>query len=202
DIRHRLALSYFYNLPLGNGRSWWKSGLLSKLLGGWRVGGIFSLRSGTPFNANITVRNPGYLFFATQPNLVPDRSNNPTSGVSAGCAAVGAGRELRAPELYFDPCAFRVPEPGTLGNLGRNTLIAPSIFTADLSIQREFLLDAKRRLQFRAEFFNFPNHTNFSKPSSGVFTGAFPGRFNATAGRISETNTTSRQVQFALRFSF
>ena len=202
DIRHRLVLSYFYNLPLGNGRGWWKSGVLSRIFGGWRLGGIFSVRSGTPFNATTSVRNPGFLFSTRQPDLASGSSNNPTSGVSAGCSAVEAGRPLRAPELYFDPCVFQVPAPGTIGTAGRNTLLSPAIISADISLQREFLIDTRRRLQFRAEFFNLPNHTNFGKPSSGVFLGIYPGRFNPSAGRISSTNTTSRQVQFALRFSF
>ena len=202
DIRQRLVVNYFYNLPFGSGRSWATSGILSKMFGGWRLGGIFSARTGTPFTATVNVRNPGFLFAATQPNLIAGQSNNPTSGVSAGCEAVEAGRELRAPELYFDPCVFEVPEPGTLGNVGRNTLTAPAILRVDLSIQREFLVDAQRRLQFRAEFFNLPNHTNFGRVSSGVFTGVGQGRFNPSAGRISSTNTTSRQVQFALRLTF
>jgi hypothetical protein len=95
-----------------------------------------------------------------------------------------------------------VPLPGTLGNAGRNTLIAPSIFNADVSVQREFVVDSKRRLQFRAEIFNVPNRANFGQALSGVFSGAYPGRPNPTAGRINETVTTSRQIQFALRFSF
>ena len=185
DIRQRLVLSYFYNLPFGKGRSWATSGILSRMFGGWRLGGIFSVRTGTPFTATINVRNPGYLFAAGQPNLIAGQSNNPTSGVSAGCAAVEAGRELRAPDLYFDPCVFQVPEPGTIGTVGRNTMIAPAIVSMDLSVQREFLLDARRRLQFRIEFFNLPNHTNFGKVSSGIFTGVYPGRFNPSAGRIS-----------------
>ncbi len=202
DIRHRLVLNYFYNLPFGQGRSWATNGILARLLGGWRLGGILSTRTGTPFTAGSSVRTPGYLFAAGQPNLIAGRSNNPTSGVSAGCAAVETGRELRAPELYFDPCVFQVPEPGTLGTVGRNTLTAPTIFSMDVSLQREFLLDSRRRLQFRGEFFNLPNHVNFGEPSASVFTGVYPGRFNPSAGRISSTNTTSRQVQFALRFSF
>jgi hypothetical protein len=202
DTRQNLVLSYFYDLPFGPSRTWLSSGVLSRLLGGWRLGGIFSARSGTPFSATSSVRNPGYLFAAALPNLVAEQSNNPTSGVSVGCSAVEAGRELRAPELYFDPCVFQVPEPGTLGNLGRNTLIAPATLNLDLSLQREFLLDSRRRVQFRAEFFNIPNHTNFGEPSADVFTGVYPGRFNPSLGRVSSTRTTSRQIQLAMRFSF
>ena len=74
----------------------------------------------------------------------------------------------------------------------------------DLSLQKEFLLDAKRRLQFRAEIFNLPNHTNFSGVQGGsanVVSGQ-SGSYTSRTGRITQTNTTSRQLQFALRLSF
>jgi len=209
DVRHRVSFNYFYPLPFGGGRRWWNSGVLAKVLGGWRIGGILSLRSGTPFTPTVSVRTPGYLYSGTQPNLIAGRSNNPISGVSAGCndprtglPAIEAGRAVGGPELYFDPCSFSVPLSGTLGNAGRNTLIAPWVFNADVSVQREFVVDSKRRLQFRGEVFNVPNRANFGQALSGVFSGAYPGRPNPTAGRINETVTTSRQIQFALRFSF
>jgi hypothetical protein len=114
------------------------------------------------------------------------------------------GQELGTPELYYDPCGFSIPPPGTLGNLGRNTVISPSVFNADISLQKEFLFDARRRLQFRAEFFNVLNHPSFGKNSGStavVFSGS-SGRRNSSAGRLAQTVTTARQVQFALRFSF
>ena len=209
DIRHRVSFNYFYPLPLGGGRRWWNTGILSKAFGGWRIGGILSLRSGTPITATVSVRDPAYLFAATQPDLAAGASNNPTSGVSAGCPGlrsgdpgIQAGHPLGGSELYFDPCSFAVPEPGRIGNAGRNTLIAPWVFNADVSVQREFVVDSKRRLQFRGEIFNVPNRVNFGKALSGIYSGTFPGRFNPTAGRINNTITTSRQIQFALRFSF
>ena len=204
DIRHRLVLNYFYSLPLGSSQHWWKTGPLSWLLGGWRLGGIFTARSGIPFTTDIRVRYSDQLFEPVRPNLAPGASNNPVSGTSTGCGRVPAGAKLGTPDLYYDPCAFELPPPGTIGNLGRNTLIAPSVFNLDVSFQREFLLDAKRRLQFRADFFNLPNRTNFNrsvKSSAVVFTGNSGGR-NSTAGRLGSTATTSRQIQFALRFSF
>ena len=111
---------------------------------------------------------------------------------------------LGGPDNYFDSSVYDVPPEGTLGNVGRNTITAPSVFRMDLSLQREFLLDAKRRLQFRAEIFNVLNHPNFSGIMGGsavVFSGE-SGRPNPTAGRIKQTITTARQIQFALLFSF
>ena len=168
DIRHRLTINYFYALPLGSGQRWWDSGLLAHVFGGWRLGGIFRFRTGTPSTPEVNVRTTGYLFAATRPNLVPGQNNNPTVGVTAGCEGVEAGQKLGSPELYFDPCVYSVPSLGTLGNAGRNTLLAPSVLNMDVSLQREFLLDAKRRLQFRAEFFNLPNHPNFNGSTGGM----------------------------------
>jgi hypothetical protein len=142
--------------------------------------------------------------------LLAGQSNNPTKGVSIGCkdsitgaTVVEAGRKLGGPNLFFDPCVFGVPDPGTLGNLGRNTLIGPSVLSVDVSLQREFSLGNGAHLQFRAEFFNLPNHSNFRTPTGAsivVFTGS--GRFNPAAWRYTGTATTARQTQFALRFSF
>ena len=201
DIRHRAVMNYFYALPLGEGQRWWNSGILARVFGGWRLGGIIRFRSGIPFNPQVSIRTPGYLFETTRPNLAPERSNNPVEGVTASCEGVEAGQKLGGPDLYFNPCAFSFPEPGTLGNAGRNTLIAPSVFNVDISLQREFLLNAKRWVQFRAEFFNLPNHPNFGQASASIFAGA-SGSLNPTAGRIRNSATTARQVQFALRFSF
>jgi hypothetical protein len=180
------------------------AGLLAKAFGGWRLGGIASIRSGTPFTPAVNIRTKDYLFSPERPDLLPGRSNNPVEGVTEGCGRVAAGRTLGEPNLYFDPCSFAAPAPGRLGNLGRNTIIAPRVFNMDFSLQRDFFLDATKRLQFRAELFNLPNHTNFGAVSGGaltVFSGESGSR-TSTAGRINRTATTSRQIQFALRFSF
>ncbi|MBI4459815.1 MAG: hypothetical protein HY648_07130 [Acidobacteria bacterium] len=202
--RHRFQVNYFYTLPIGQGRSWLQSGVASHILGGWRVGGIASWRTGTPYKLGVTMNTAGYLFSPARPNLLPGRNNNPTSGVTGGCGDVAAGRQLGTRELYYDPCVFSAPVAGTLGNLGRNTVISPSVFSMDLSLQKEFSFDSKRRLQLRGEVFNLPNHTSFSPNSGGsivVFRGASGAR-NSVAGRLGHTATTARQIQLALRFSF
>lgn len=204
DIRHRLSANYFYTVPFGAGQPWMKSGALSHLFGGWRLGGIVSLRSGTPFHPQINVRRPGFLFSATRPSLRPGFNNNPVHGVTAGCEGVTAGQKLGGPDRYYDPCAYSVPPEGTLGNVGRNTVIGPRIFTTDVSVQKDFILRGETRLAFRTEIFNIANHANFTPPARGasVVATGFPPRPGATAGSIIRTVTTSRQIQFALRVSF
>jgi hypothetical protein len=207
-IKHRVSSSFFYTLPSA-GMSGGLGGVISQVIGGWRIGGLFSFRTSTPTTARITVRRPGYLFSASRPDLLPGQSNNPTSGSSIGCqnpdgaTFVAAGTEIKGPELFYDPCVFRVPEPGRVGNLGRNTILGPSLVNLDVSLQRDFPLGGDRRLQLRAEMFNVANHTNFRTPTANsmqVFTGG--GRYNSGVGLYVNTATTSRQLQFALRLSF
>ncbi|MBI2815850.1 MAG: TonB-dependent receptor [Acidobacteria bacterium] len=203
DIRHRLSANYFYTLPFGPSQRWAKAGALAQIFGGFRLGSVISYRTGTPFHALINVRSPRYLFTANRPNLNPN-SKQRTSGTSAGCAGAKPGETLGGPDRFFDPCVYSVPVAGYLGNVGRNTLIGPSVFTMDLSLQKHMVLGGERRLEFRAEFFNLPNHPNFALPLKGssiVFSGA-SGRPNPTTGQLVRTITTSRQIQFALRFSF
>src|SRR3989449_1020773 len=202
DIRHRITTSFFYSLPSAR--------RTLQMLGGWRVGGIVSFRTGVPTTAQINVRRPGYLFAATRPNLLPGQSNNPTKGFSAGCkdpltgaTVLEAGQKIGGPNLVFDPCVFSVPEAGTIGNLGRNTLLGPSVFNIDVSLQREFKIGNNHPLQFRTEFFNLLNHPTFRTPAAGsvlVFTGS--GRFKPTASTYTSTATTPRQVPFSVRLSF
>jgi hypothetical protein len=86
--------------------------------------------------------------------------------------------------------------------VGRNTLLGPGLFKWDLALNKDFRLpmSEKSRLQFRGEFFNILNHPNFGKPDANVFTTA--GRRAATAGLITSTVTTSRQIQFGLKMMF
>ena len=124
-----------------------------------------------------------------------------TSGASAGCAGVTAGQQLGGPVRYFDPCAFALPEIGTLGNVGRNTLIAPGVANLDFSMVKDtalgFLGEAGK-LEFRTEIFNILNRANFGRPSGAVFSATTETAL-APAGRITGTNTTSRQIQLALK---
>ena len=212
DIRQRLVVNYFYSLPFGSGQRWGNSGVLSHLVGGWRVGGIVSLRKGTPFSPGLKVITPGFLLAAKRPNLLLGQDKNPISGSTAGCGEmrkdgtleIPAGQKLGTRELYLAPCVYEVTPAGTLGNAGRNTVIGPSVVSMDVSLQRDFVIDSKRRLQFRAEVFNLPNHTNFSPltaSSATVFRGKSGSR-NSTAALNIHTATTPRQIQFALRLSF
>ena len=203
DIRHSVVLNALYELPFGKSLH----GASRQILTGWGVGSIGTFTSGVPFtvenSANRSQNKLSGASFSDRPNLVAGASTNPTSGVSRGCAGVPAGTPVGTPTLYFDPCAF-VPQPlGTFGNLGRNTLIGPGIASVDFSVTKNFPFSEQKNLQFRAECFNIANHPNFQAPSittRQIFNLA--GQLSSTAGVLTATTTSSRQIQFALKFTF
>ena len=114
-----------------------------------------------------------------KPDLVPGADHNPVLG---------------GPDQYYDPSAFTTPTGNTIGNVGRNTLIAPGVANLDLSLAKNTALGEYVNLQFRAEFFNIFNRANFALPNERITSGS--------AGRIDETTLTERQIQFGLRVEF
>ncbi|MGH9786927.1 MAG: carboxypeptidase regulatory-like domain-containing protein, partial [Terriglobia bacterium] len=106
---------------------------------------------------------------------------------------------LESPNRWFDPNAFVLPTPGTFGNLGRGVLTGPGLATVDMSLFKTTSLSERTALQFRAEFFNLFNRSNFGAPNAIVFSG---GAVSSSAGLITSTTTTSRQIQFGLKLIF
>ena len=105
---------------------------------------------------------------------------------------------LGNPNQWFNPNAFLQPpaNSGFYGNLGRDTLIGPGLATWDFSALKETAIRERLNLQFRAEIFNLLNRANFNTPNLIVFT---PSGVSGTAGAITSTSTTSRQIQFGLK---
>ena len=193
-------------------------GVLSKVLNGWWTSGILTTQTGLPFTTTNTGDRSRSQGAGNLPDLKPGRNNeNITHGTSTGCIVVNAqgvaqgvpaGTKLGGTERYFDPCAFGLPEIGTLGNAGRNILIAPGVANLDFSLVKDTalgFLGESGKLEFRTEIFNILNRANFARPSAAVFpadlrdpTAHTPAALD-TAGRITQTDTLSRQIQFALK---
>ncbi len=110
------------------------------------------------------------------------------------------------PLHYINTACFTAPNPLTrLGNAGRNIATGPNLFNLDLAAYKNIPITAISegfRLQFRAEFFNILNHTNFAAPlaNNQVFNQA--GGAIGAAGQIVSTQTSSRQIQFGLRLNW
>ncbi|HVP47685.1 MAG TPA: carboxypeptidase-like regulatory domain-containing protein [Bryobacteraceae bacterium] len=187
DVRHLAVINGTYELPFGKGQRFLNavSGWRSKLANGWTVSGIETLQSGFPFTPALGFNpsNDGDSRNPVRPSWNPDFTGALIPG---------------SPHQYFNPAAFLVPPAGTYGNVGRNTLIGPGVANLDASVLKTTAISERINLQFRAEFFNILNRANFGTPNTVVFTSAsaIPA---ATAGVITSTSTTSRQIQFGLK---
>jgi hypothetical protein len=176
NITSQANISGHYDLPLGRG----------KLAGGWQLNGIATLLSGFPFTPQVgsnrsgdgNTRNPD------RPSLSPSF----TGPVVAG-----------NPNQWFNANAFVMPAAGTWGTLGRGTFTGPGLADVDVSLFKNTAVAEGVALQFRAEVFNTLNHANFGPPNATVFSS---GAASASAGLITATATTSRQIQLGLKLIF
>jgi hypothetical protein len=106
---------------------------------------------------------------------------------------------LHNPNQWFNPNGFLLPAQGTYGNLGRGTLNGPGLAGLDVSLSKETTVSERLKLQFKGEFFNVLNRANFATPNPIVFSN---GAISSSAGLITATATTSRQIQFGLKLIF
>ena len=157
-----------------------------KIAGGWQVNGIATLLSGFPFTPQVGSNRSG-----DGDTRNPDRpSLNPafTGSILQG-----------TPNQWYNPNAFVLPAVGTFGNLGRGVLNGPALTNVDVSLFKSLVVTERTSLQFRTEIFNVLNHTNFASPNPIVFAN---GVASSSAGLITSTVTTSRQVQFGVKVIF
>ncbi|MBI4442477.1 MAG: TonB-dependent receptor [Acidobacteria bacterium] len=197
DARQVLKVNYVYQLPWGPDRPWLQSGIASHILGGWQLGGILTLKSGSPFTLIVTTSSALSAVTAQvqRPIVKP---GEPVGGRVLGTPADTCNGQ---PCLsYYDPNSFLFPGALQLGNVGRDTAITPGIASFDASIQKTFPFGEKIGLQFRAEAFNLFNRVNFGLPGSTVFGPT--GRPIGSTGRIEDTTVNSREFQFGLKLAF
>lgn len=182
DVRHALILTGTYLLP-GVGD---RHPIARALLNGWQVSSMMTMASGTPFTISIAgdyARNRPRATGQTRPDLREGADNNPVLG---------------GPDQYYDVGAFVLQPRGFFGNLGRNTVIGPGLISWDATAEKAFDI-GRSRMILRVDGFNLLNHPNFGQPEAQAFTNSGP---VGNAGRITNTVTSSRQVQLALKFVF
>ena len=187
DVRNLGVISAVYGLPFGNGKRF-AAGLGrvgNGVVSGWSVNSLAVFQAGFPFTPQLSYNpsNNGDNRNPVRPFINPNFH---------GSAILGK------PSQWFNPSAFLQPPPnsGFFGNLGRDTLLGPGLATWDFSAVKETALYERLNLQFRAEIFNLLDRANFNTPNLIVFT---PTGVSGTAGAISSTSTTARQVQFGVK---
>jgi hypothetical protein len=192
DIRHNLIANYIYTLPTPD----W-GGAAKWIAGGWQLGGIITASTGVPFTLILPGDPLGQNYTDSgfdYPNRVP------------GCNAI-TGKQAYVNNACF-VMAPNVNGGIVLGNNGRNSLYGPKYVDVDFSVFKNTHITERFNVQFRAEFFNILNHTNWQAPlDNNAFTSvdlkadATSGAV-AGAGLIDATNGTSRQIQLGLKLIF
>jgi len=185
DVRHRLSVSFAYDLPFGEGRAYLSDrGWLSTVLSGWQSFGIVTLQTGRPFTVA----------------LLSEIDNSGTGRSSLGFGANDRPNAVadprvssRTPEQWFNTSAFAFAPPGTFGNAGRNTFDGPGYQNINASLVKNTILSERFNLQLRAEVFNLFNHPNFNMPDN--FLGS------PTFGRITSARDP-RHIQFGAKLLF
>jgi hypothetical protein len=202
NLQHQFNANFSYELPFGSGKLWGgsASGLVDRLIGGWQWNGILTAQSGLPFTPTAGSNRSG-----SGDTAIPDVPNrNP---------AFSGPVILGTPSRWFNPSAFLLPVAGTFGNAGRNQFLGPNLIELDTSLFKKIRINERWNLQFRAEAFNILNRANFGQPTIGVYTGnpsalcELPSQsscpsISPSAGVITSTATTSRQLQVALKLMF
>jgi len=185
DARHRVVLSYQWNLPFWNHATNW----YQQALGKWQFNGIATLMSGTPFTVFDSSDNslqgsaPEITgFSANRPNLVGNPNNGP-----------------RTAQEWMNVNAFQKLAPDPLGRFqvfgdeGRNVVEGPAYLNWDFSAFKNIPVTESKEFQFRGELFNILNHTNFRLPVSDISAPNF--------GQVQQ-DVGPRVIQVALKFLF
>lgn len=153
------------------------NGFMRTVTKDWSISPIISAFSGQPFS--------------------------PTDGgTDISLTAVGADRPNRVvggdiyphtEKAWFNPNAFARQLPGTYGNAGRDSLVAPGTFNWDMALSREFHFKERYRFDVRGDFFNIMNHANWNAPTASITSGTF--------GQITSFSSP-RIIQMAMKFFF
>jgi hypothetical protein len=171
DRTHMLLLSYVWDLPFASHSSGWGR----KLLHGWQISGISSFESGNPMTIGIS----------------PDRAGNAASGERPNLLAPVSLPKTIAE--WFTTASFGLPALGQFGNAGRSLVRGPGINNWDAAFSRRIDIRENLALQFRGEFFNFFNHTQFSSVGTTLAS--------ATFGQVTGARNP-RVAQLGLRLIF
>ena len=180
DLPQLLSASVVYDLPFGANRRFRTSNsIVDQIIGNWQINTIFTVHSGLPF----TLVTAG------------DIANTGNSGNYERLNVIG---NLSLPNKsnaeWFNTAAVAVPQQYTFGNMGRNALRTDWFKNDDLSLFRSFPIGGERSVEFRAEAFNFTNTPTWGTPGTNISVAHF--------GQVTATNSTSREVQFALKIHY
>jgi hypothetical protein len=183
DHRQRLAMSWVWDLPkVSNSNPFVKT-----VVNGWQWSGIGQFQTGAPYNLKSGRDN-------SQTGLGNDRPK-----LTGTIIDPAAGADKR---VWFNSGAFAVNDVGTFGTLGRNAFYGPQLFAWDMGMFKSFKITERIQTQFRAEFFNIFNQTNFSNPNTTVTGGGFGAITSTLNSAVPDSPGNPRIIQFGLKLTF
>jgi hypothetical protein len=180
DVRHAFKGYTVYELPFGRGRPHLNQNKLADtVIGGWRLSGSVVAQSGSPFTPVMAVNNSFSL--STNNSWYPNVVGNPV---------------LENPTIdrWFNVNAFAAPTPGTFGNMGRNIINGPGLFTVNMSLAKTFTIREGFFFDLTGNATNALNHPAFGPPDRLIG----PGR----VGNITSTRVPSRQIEIVFKLRF
>jgi outer membrane receptor protein involved in Fe transport len=196
DIRHNFVANYGLDLPFGHSQMYLShiNGVTNAFVGGWRVNGITTLRSGVP------------IALTANPNTLSEDFGGGTPGFgigsgiirpnyTAGCSKSVSGNRLVRSQQWFNTSCFTQPGPFSFGNEPRvdSGLRAAGVANFDFSANKSFDIAEKAKLKFSGEIFDLFNHPQFAEPNVGL---------GPSMGIVTHQSSLPRTVQLALRFTY
>jgi len=193
DVRQTANVNSVYRLPIGTGTHFLSnSGILSRVLGGWSLSDLVSVRTGLPVNITVTraasALADGNNSSPQRPNLVPGLSLFPSGG--------------QTPSNWINLAAFSVPAPGTWGDLGRNAFRGPTLWQADAALAKDMSLNERIRFTLRVDVFNLFNRAQYANPASNISAPSTFGQIQTTINTTATGTGTARQIQLTARIRF
>jgi hypothetical protein len=186
-VAQALVVSFTWELPAPASNS----AFLKWPRSGWQFGGVYKASTGQPFTP-ILGGDPAGM-------KLDETSEPPSLAAGPGCVTL---TNPGNPNAYIKTQCLAFPGLNRWGNVGRNSLVGPGISNLDFSV---FKNNPLKRIsetfnaQFRAEFFNVLNRANFASPTQNLAVFDQNGLTVSSAGLITSTQTTSRQIQFAVK---
>ena len=178
NVGQVLTISGIWNIPLFAGSNGWKR----TLLGGWKYSDVTTIQQGFNLDPTLGTSTPG---LATRPNYV------------AGTTIAGPKTKAE----WFNTAAFVPPAAGFLGNSTNGSIVGPGLINFDMAMYKDFKIKERNSFEFRSEFFNTFNHTNFNAVSTGLTQLVSPGVYSGTYGQVTSARDP-RIIELVLRYQF
>ena len=197
DVRHHAVVSFTYELPFGRGQKFagGASNVVNQVIGNWQIAGIVSASTGNWYTVSDPMVNSSntdcggtVTFNCSRPNVIGDPNGTP-------CVQ----------GTFYNTCAFTSDlVPGTYGNERRNVVLGPGYQEWDASFFKTFPVTESKRLEFRADFFNIWNHTNYLVGPTGSDGQVEPVAVELGTSQMGfpQAARPPRQIQLSLKFVF